>query len=138
MKRILKYTLLLTVIILIVTSCQDEDDTTPESIIGTWLCEENHPVFDVQHYYVDILTDTNDSTKVNIFNFYGLNASTADENFAIASVDGYTLTIPTQIIETHTVSGEGTISSNYKKIDLEYTVDDGGGAEYVTAVYTRY
>jgi len=137
MKNFIKYALLLSAIVLTVVSCQDDEDITPGSIIDTWRCEENHPVFGVQHYFVDIMQDPNDSTKVNIFNFLGLNSSMTDEFYASASVDGYTLTISTQVVETHTVSGEGTISGNYKTINLEYTDDDGSGVEYVTATYTR-
>ena len=118
-------------------SCEPDEDVTPSSIEGTWKCKENHLVYGVQNYYVDIENDPN-SNRVLIYNFLDLNASIEDSLHVYATLTGKTLNIPQQIIEGHTVLGQGTVANNYKTINLEYTDDDGSGeAAPVTAVYTK-
>jgi len=119
-------------------SCEPDEDVTPGSIEGTWHCKENHYIYEEQWYWVDIENDPNISNRVLIYNFLDLNASITDTFHIYATLTGRTLNIPQQIIEGHTVSGQGTVADNYKTINLEYSDDDGSGeAAPVTAVYTK-
>ncbi len=131
------YTFLIFALASVIYSCEPDEDVTPGSIEGTWHCKENHYIHGEQWYYVDIENDPNISNRVLIYNFLGLNAIT-DTFHVYATLTGSTLNIPQQIIEGHTVSGQGTVADNYKTINLEYSDDDGSGeADPVTAVYTK-
>lgn len=136
----LRLAFLMSGLLFMVYSCEPDED--PEirlnSIEGTWKCEEDHYDLGHQVYFVDIQRNVEDSTKVLIYNFLGLNASLDGELFVSANINGRNLSIPSQSIDGHTVSGSGVVSSNYKTITLEYIDDiyqDGG--DLVTAVYTR-
>lgn len=108
---------------------------TVAKLEGEWTCDEKSEVFKATEevYTVTLSADANNASGVIIDNFYGLNAS------AKATVTGMSLNIPSQNVEGgFTVSGSGTISSSYEKINLTYTVDDGSGTvDHVTAVYTK-
>ena len=108
---------------MILTSCQDEEDNSnPNTIIGEWRCEENHPSYGLQNYNVDIQEDLADSTKINIYNFLGLNTSIDGDYYADGKVSGNSLSILPKSIDGHFVSGSGTISSNYKTIEYRELV----------------
>jgi hypothetical protein len=108
---------------------------TVAKIEGEWTCDEQSEIFKAtaEVYTVTISADADNTSGVIIDNFYGLNAS------AKATVSGMSLNIPSQDVEGgFSVSGSGTISSNFEKINLSYTVDDGSGTiDHVTAVYTK-
>jgi hypothetical protein len=108
---------------------------TIAKIEGEWSCDEQSEIYKAtaEVYAVTISPDPGNSSGVIIDNFYGLNVSVK------ANVAGMSLTIPNQTVEgDFEVSGSGTISSNYKQIDLNYTVDDGSSQiDHVTAVYTK-
>jgi hypothetical protein len=121
-------------------SCETIDTLTGSAatvakIEGEWTCDEKSEVFKAtaEVYTVTLSADASNSAGVIIDNFYGLNAS------AKANVSGMSLIIPNQDVEGgFSVSGSGTISSDFEKINLSYTVDDGSGTvDHVTAVYTK-
>ena len=143
--RFKRYLLILSVILLfgiVLNSCQPEnvepDSNDPRSNIeNTWDCQENSIDFGQQNYQVDIAIDPNYTDRVVIDNFFGL----AIGVHAYAIMKNSQLTIPTQQLivssnDKYTISGYGTIASNYKRIDLNYDIDDGNGAKPVTATYT--
>jgi len=121
-------------------SCETIDELTGSSatvakIEGEWTCDEQSEVFKAtaEIYVVTISADADNESGVIIDNFYGLNAS------ARANVSGISLIIPNQDVEGgFSVSGSGTISSNFETINLTYNVDDGSGTiDHATAVYTK-
>jgi hypothetical protein len=121
-------------------SCETIDTLTGAAatvakIEGEWTCDEQSEIFKAtaEVYTVTISADADNTSGVIIDNFYGLNAS------AKANVSGMSLIIPNQNVEGgFSVSGSGTISSNFEKINLTYTVDDGSGTvDHCTAVYTK-
>jgi hypothetical protein len=108
---------------------------TIAKIEGEWSCDEQSEIYKAtsEVYAVTISPDPDNSSGVIIDNFYGLNVSVK------ANATGMSLIIPNQTVEgDFVVSGSGTISSNYKRIDLNYTVDEGSSQiDHVTAVYTK-
>jgi hypothetical protein len=121
-------------------SCETIDELTGSAatvakLEGEWTCDEQSEIFKAtaEVYTVTLSADADNNAGVIIDNFYGLNAS------AKANVSGMSLIIPNQDVEGgFSVSGSGTISSNFEKINLTYTVDDGSGTvDHVTAVYTK-
>ena len=108
---------------------------TVAKLEGEWSCDEQSEIYKStsEVYSVTLSPDADNSSGVIIDNFYGLSVA------AKANVSGMSLIIPNQSLEGgFEVSGSGTISSNYREIDLNYTVDDGSGqVDHVTAVYTK-
>jgi len=131
----------LAVLLFLAHSCELAEDlagTDAGRLEGDWLCEEESELFKatkgIFHYEVSILQDEDVSNRIIIFNFYQLGPYVAAE----ATVSGLNITLNPDVEGDFTVNGSGTISSNYKRIDWNYTVDDGSGVlDHVTAVYTR-
>jgi hypothetical protein len=122
--------------ILIIQSCEDTNDKTNDprdNITDTWQCKETSEVFKQTTYTVDITKSSSDSTKILIDNFYQIGPGSK----VSAKLNGSGLSIASQTLDGFTISGSGTISSNYKTINLTYTVNDGAGIDHVTAVYTK-
>jgi len=140
MKSIRSLTLAI-IISLFLYSCEDLSDTLTSAEIaqkleGSWQCDETSTIFKSTEdiYSIYISPSETDSTRIFISNFYQL----GNDVEATALVNGYTMTIPTQLIAgDYEVRGSGSISSNLKEISLSYYVDDGSGQEdEVEAVYT--
>jgi len=102
---------------------------------GEWNCDEQSELYKAtsEVYLVYISPDADNDAGVIVDNFYGLQTD------ARVNIAGMSLIIPNQTLEGgFTVSGSGTISANFKQIDLTYTVDDGSGVvDHCTAVYTK-
>jgi len=121
-------------------ACEPEP-TNPEHIAakleGKWQCDEFSSGFKAtdDFYNVDIEIYPTDSNKIVINNFYQLG-----NNVSITvNVIEMSLEIPSQTTgEGSTIYGSGVISSNYNKINWNYSVDIGDGLiDDVTATYTR-
>ncbi|UCG26743.1 MAG: hypothetical protein JSV24_07110 [Bacteroidales bacterium] len=120
--------------IMFLISCETLEELEYDSIFDTWLCEENSEVFGNSTYYVDISEHSSDSTVIIIDNFYNLGYGIE----VTAQKSGLSLTIPSQVADGNTITGNGYISANYRTINFSYTVNDGSGElDHVTAVYTR-
>jgi hypothetical protein len=65
-------------LILASSSCERENNYPKDSILGTWLCQEESAVFGFRQYNVTIDYYGNDTTTIKIYNFYnlGLNIET--------------------------------------------------------------
>lgn len=108
---------------------------TVAKLEGEWTCDEQSEVLKAtsEVYTVTLSADADNESGMIIDNFYGLNAS------AKANVSGMSFIIPNQNVEGgFSVSGSGTISSNFEKITLSYNVNDGSDVlDHCTAVYTK-
>jgi hypothetical protein len=108
---------------------------TVAKLEGEWTCDEQSEIYKAtaETYAVTLSADADNASGLIIDNFYGLNSA------AKATVSGMSISIPQQDLEGgFSVSGSGTISSNFEKINLTYTVDDGSSKlDHVTAVYTK-
>jgi hypothetical protein len=125
-KRFIKNTALFICCAGFLTSCEPEDTTPPigttiENITGKWSCSETSQQFGSSTYEVEISQSASSSTQVRIKNFYQLPGASVNVN-----VNGNSLTIPTQTVQSFVFSGSGTIV-NQNRINLTYTADDGGG-----------
>jgi hypothetical protein len=131
-RNYVRYFLATLVFTTFIVACQKEN-TGPESILGQWSCKETSEVFDVTNYTVDISRSSTDSTKIFIENFYQLGSSYSVQ----AKINGLSITIPTQTVDGNQISGSGTISSAYDKINWSYNVVSGSTTDHVTAVYSK-
>jgi hypothetical protein len=133
MKRVL---LLLAFAAIFTTACENLDnssDTIVSELLGQWLCYENNQLKGTATYTVTISVASSDSTLLYISNFYQLTGYTAT-----ARIDGHTLTIPSQVVDGNTITGQGTVNDALDKIVWSYQVDDGSGQpDVVTATYTK-
>lgn len=131
----IKYLLIPLLFTVILHSCKPDDPLPIDSIEGTWQVEENSQVFGNQQYNVEIKKATGDSAKIIIDNFYNLGWG----NSVYAYVeDDYYISVPSQLLDDQTVSGNGEISDTYKLIDFVYAANDGSGEiDSVTATFTK-
>jgi hypothetical protein len=118
-------------------SCQKDllDSTDPrDNIVGDWNCSEQGNVFGSMTYPVIITKSVSDTVTVYIDNFYKLGSGIK----AYAKMNSMAVSIPSQVVDGYTISGSGTIASNYKTISFSYLVNDGSGEiDHVSAVYTK-
>ncbi len=119
----------------IVASCEElTDSLSPrDNIVDTWKCQETDASNGTDSFFVEIVADNSSLSGIKIENFNHLGITIS------ANVSGPTITIPAQDVSGFSVSGSGTISSNYEKITMKYSVDDGGigGKENYNAVLTK-
>lgn len=122
-KKYFKPLFFILLIAFFVNACED-DFFGSDSLEGTWAVYETSTTFGEQNFNVDINYFPTDSSKVSIDNFSGLGLFVR----VTANVDGQLLDIPTQTVTDQssnqfTISGNGTISNNYKRMSLSYTYD---------------
>lgn len=104
-----------------------------ETIDGVWQVNENSKDFGYQAYEVMIAYAANDSSQIEIRNFYNLGSGIK----VIANIIYWDVSIQNSA-GGFTFNGSGVISGDMKQIDLVYTANDGsGGIDEVTATYTR-
>ena len=109
--------ILFVLIALAAVSCE-EDIFGPRSLRGTWRVTENSEAFGNQNFFVGIDYFSGDSTMVLIDNFGNL-----DGVEVTASVNGLNVTIIPQLIRNYSISGNGTASSNLRRINWTYRID---------------
>ncbi|MCQ2376294.1 MAG: hypothetical protein MJ069_10415 [Salinivirgaceae bacterium] len=118
MKRIVFMALLMVSVV----SCKK--DQSRDSILGVWHCEENrsHSSSGFAQYSVTILNDP-EATDTSMFvfsNLYQMGVSTT--RYVHFTLNGNVIEIPYQELDNQSVEGEGTIESDFSKINLKYTV----------------
>ncbi|MCK5537325.1 MAG: hypothetical protein KAI79_10890 [Bacteroidales bacterium] len=121
----------LSVFIVLLTPACFEDDLGDirDNITGTWRCQEESQLFEVQYYDVDISKDESDELQIVIYNFFDRKQD------VLAVVSGFSLTIEAQEIDGWLIEGTGEMSTNYEIITWQFTADDGNGPEDFSAYY---
>ena len=118
-------------------SCQDDitDLSDPrDAIVKEWQITEIDSYGAERFYKVTISKDPLEITKVIFTNFHELGSVTSDK--LDATLAGTTLTISRQVLGgEYTIEGKGFISDDLKRIDFDYTVDDGDGEEGFNAEF---
>ena len=121
----------------LVTSCEDPQQTGDprDKLEGSWKGNDTHLKSTMEYYDVYISPDPDDSTMIFIDGFNGLGLDIT----AHAKLSNMTITLDgKKNADGYTFSGSGTISSNYKEIDWNYSTDIGDGIlDRYTAVFTR-
>lgn len=140
-----KYLILLVFTSTLIYSCKPDDPIDPipidprDKITGSWKCEETSEVFGATTFTVGLKNHSSDSSKVWIDNIYNL--STSDSVRSVyAILSGTSLSIPSQTVvnDAQVITGNGSISSNYKTINFTYTANDGSGdLDHITAIFTK-
>jgi len=109
---------------LLMTSCEDLFNTTPqtpaEKLKGTWQVAETSAEFGAQQYLVEFYTDYNDSSKMTIYNFFGLGSW----SYVSIDVDNQTIVIPEQTEEGYKIIGSGTVNDDFTQVNLAFTVEE--------------
>lgn len=116
-------------------SCVPDDDQVPKpdetdtrsKYTGDWNISENSQVFGTTNYLINIKAGSG-SSEILLTNFYNLGF----QDSVTATLSGTSISIPTQTVDGHTVSGSGNIETD-KFITLNYKVNDGSGNDNVTA-----
>lgn len=121
--------------IIFLASCTDpaNDPGTDDrdALIGNWVTTESSAQFGSSSYTISISKSNSDDNQIIIKNFYNLGSSTN----TIASVSGKSISISSQQVSSHTVSGSGSLSGS--KISWSYTTNDGVQADNCTASSTK-
>jgi len=122
-KQFIKSACIVLSIAFLLNSCED-DFFGSKSLEGTWSVNETSTTFDDQNFSVGIGYMPGDSTKITIDNFSNLGLGVE----VSANLSDLLITIPTQTISDQssnqfTISGNGTISSNYRRINMTYNYD---------------
>lgn len=123
--------------IIALSSCGDILSTENELIDGTWTCKEVHDDLGTRSYYIEIEYLSTDSSQIYIYNFLGLSNDITPELRVIASISGNNISIPTQDIDGHEVTGSGKIEADYNTITLNYTDLLYDSPWNVSATYSR-
>lgn len=131
------------IILLSINGCEFENDNedsieVAKNIIGTWKCiERDVNEYDEFTYDINIVIKDLDSTNVRIYNFYNVGKN----YYVIGKVEGNILNLKSGSFGNGfiLISGSGTISASYKKIEFTYTIDEGDGTKkkYIST-YTKY
>lgn len=125
-------TLLLSVILL--SACTNNEPKVYTSIAGLWNCVESS-TRGKRIYGIDIVK----TVSLDTYTMYNFD-NTGNEEFGITvKLKNSVLTIDgeQQVNDLTVKAGSGTVSSDFKRISLEYTVYDSGQDIKVQAIYTR-
>ena len=128
-----KIVLLIFATVLLLFSCKDKNTYDPTSLTGSWQCREQGSISQPRNYQVTITRDVYDSTIYIVNNFY----KTGYETKIWFSVKDSLIDINSQSVGQYYFSGHGTISADYKLIELEYEATIPEGVDEVNSVYTR-
>ena len=117
-----------------VIACVEETDpnNAREDFLGNWTCNEYEGDFAPQTYNVEVLA-TGNGNDVVIRGLY--NQGTGFD--LVASVSGSNIDIPTQEEAGFIVAGFGTINNNLNRVELSFSVDEGGLVDNVKATWLR-
>ncbi len=121
---------------MLLVSCADENPVTPEvdakvKFIGTWNVKEEIGGQVTGNYPSVVTTDSSNTSRIVIKNIFNLGAA---ENVK-ALVLNNTLDISQQTVTGVSITGSGTYSG--AGFILNYTANDGTGAQTVKATYTK-
>lgn len=117
-------------------SCEKDNETDTgdirEEYVGQWNVTEVNSILGTSNYTAEIIKADIDET-ILVKNFHNL-GNTVSVQFDLSDNK---ISIPNQVKNDNTISGSGTSTINYDKIELTYTVIAGGDTENVTATYTK-
>lgn len=115
--------------------CNDNHDEYT-SIVGEWHVEDNGEVTYYRPYDVSIQRTPYDSDLYIIRNLYKLGINS--EVYCHVDTTDLIMYIDEQIVGNYSISGEGTIQSDFLKINLSYQVSGGSiGYESVESLFYR-
>ena len=115
------------------SSCE-KDESSPQStsddrdkFIRSWTCNETSQQQGTSTYTITISEDNTSANTIITKNFYNLGPTTN----TMMIVDGNNVTINSQNISGHIISGSGTYHST-NSLTFSFTVDDGQSIDNVT------
>jgi hypothetical protein len=135
MKKIFK-TGLFVLTILFWSACAEEDPIEPdtdarEKFLGTWSVQEKIGGQVTGAYQSEVTNDAGNTSRISIGNIFNLGAGSSVK----AVVAGSSLDISEQVVTGITIQGSGLFSG--ERFTLNYSANDGTGAQTVEAVYSK-
>lgn len=116
--------LLMLISSLMFSSCDEilnpDTQSSVDKLKGIWMVAETSSEFGQQQYQVEFSEDETDSTRMNVFNFFGLGTWSS----VSIDVDNQTLTIPSQTEEGYIITGSGTVNDDFTQVNLSFTVEE--------------
>ncbi len=138
MKKVLKITALFIFVLVLFSSCQNDEDTPepnfdPRDDISAvkWKCKTTEGDA-VSEFEMTIKKSETASDEIIFTNFH--NWSTSQE--ATAILTGNVITFKEQTVNAFKLSGQGTIADNMQSITMAYTLNDEFEEKNVTALLT--
>jgi hypothetical protein len=122
--------------LLSLNACTEEDPIEPdvdprEKFLGTWSVQEKIGGQITGAYQSNVSTDPSNTSRIRIGNIFNLGAGTSVN----ALVAGNSIDISSQTVTGITIEGNGLFANN--GFTLNYTANDGTGAQSVEAVYSK-
>jgi hypothetical protein len=120
-------------------SCTKEEDNSNKDIrtdfLGTWKCTQTSKLNGSSQFTVNIKSDDNNASRINMFNFY--NIGSVDSIYAdVSTTAANSLSIPKQTHSSDDIIGSGNDVST-TKLTFDYTVDDGNAVDTITAIFNK-
>lgn len=119
---------------LILISCEPETDPNQDprlDWVGFWTVNETSGEFAPQTYTIQMSLGSGDLLVVQGLyaqgNMFALDAAVSRRNF----------TLPAQSANGFNVSGSGTANEGITEMNLNFTINDGSGADNVTAILKK-
>lgn len=122
-------------VLLSIQSC-NKDDEPRTSILGSWNCEEFSEIGQ-RNYQVSIIRNPYIPDATNeyiIYNFHNLGLTEATEVY-VREIESGTLSITTPFPLGFTFNGKGIITSDFSRIEWDYTAYDAITNPVVKANY---
>jgi len=130
----LVFTLMILGTVVFLSSCEDSNDPTiddREKYLGLWKASSFGPGGDV-NFNMTITASNSDENGILMENFDALGSGT----FVIGSVSDNSIFIPSILVGSDTVQGNGTYNSD-KTLSFNYQIRDGQTVENRTATARR-
>ena len=121
LKRIHKIAVLILFPFFLAASCEEKPPVDYTSIEGFYSCNEGSASSGYRKYIVEIDKYKQADNTYVIFNFHNM----GDNEFVHAEYVNDTLYINNDVIGTLFVEGKGSVSEDFKTIQLHYLTDDG-------------
>ena len=117
----------ITLMVLFAASCAKDDSSTPQNTsddrskyVRSWTCDETSAQQGNSTYTITISKDVTTANQIIVKNFYNLGTGTN----TVMIVDGSNVTISSQNVSGHIISGSGTYHSS-SSLTFSFTADDG-------------
>lgn len=114
-----------------------DKDNTHSGLLGTWKCDEYPEISLPRSYQVNIMRNTSfpdDSSQFVIYNFNNLGFDEEQAVFITQESETKVNITGTNFINL-SITGSGTIASDFSSIEWEYVVNQDGREEFRATYY---
>lgn len=135
MKRLLRFTGIVSLFAILVVGCAE--DTSPddysirEEYLGEWSANDREG-WNAPAFYDIMITAGDDADQIYITGLYNHPSVVLE-----AYINDYEVEIPSQISDSISFAGSGKANVDFDQITFDYTANDGSGSDEVKTVCTR-